>query len=88
MLRRTVVVVLACWGFGLAAQGQPAGATRPFLGVTLTERTLTSPRPARMLVAQVDPNAPGIRVTVSPPGGAWRRVSPCSHGRARQTPAP
>ena len=50
MLRRTVVVVLACRGLGLAAQGQPAGATRPFLGVTLTERTFTSPRPARTVV--------------------------------------
>ncbi len=74
MLRRTVVVVLACWGLGLAAQGQPAGATRPFLGVTLTERTFTSPRPARMLVAQVDLSAPGIRVTVSPPGGTREAV--------------
>lgn len=50
MLRRTVVVVLACRGLGLAAQGQPAGATRPSLGVTLTERTFTSPRPARTVV--------------------------------------
>jgi exopolysaccharide biosynthesis protein len=43
--------------------------TQPFLGVTYYDRALTEPRPIRMHVAQIDLRAPGIRFTVSPPGG-------------------
>ena len=74
LFRRALVVVLALGTLALPAAGQAPGTTRPFLGVTLTDRTFTTPRPARMLVAQVDLNAPGIRVTVTPPGGARETV--------------
>ncbi len=74
LLRRALAVVLALGALALPAAGQAPDATRPFLGVTLTDRTFTTPRPARMLVAQVDLTAPGIRVTVTPPGGARETV--------------
>lgn len=74
LLRRALVLTFAAWALALPAPGQTSGTTRPFLGVTLTDRAVTTPRPARMLVAQVDLRAPGIRVTVSPPGGTREAV--------------
>lgn len=60
------------------AAGQPiaqAGrTTQPFAGVTLTDRAIVAPRPARLLVAQVDLRTPGVRVAVSPPGGGRETV--------------
>lgn len=73
-IRRALAVVLALGTLALPASGQAPGTTRPFLGVTLTDRTVTKPRPARMLVAQVDLTAPGVRIAVSPPGGARETV--------------
>jgi hypothetical protein len=73
MLRPLVAAVLALWTLAAPAAAQTAN-TRPFLGVTLTDRTFTVPRPARMLVAQVDLTAPGVRVTVSPAAGARETV--------------
>jgi Phosphodiester glycosidase len=73
-LWRALVFTCAAWVLALPVAGQTSGTTRPFLGVTLTDRTFTTPRPARMLVAQVDLTAPGIRVTLSPHGGARETV--------------
>ena len=43
--------------------------TQPFVGVTLSHRVETRPRPLRMHVAQIDLEAPGIRFKVSAPAG-------------------
>jgi exopolysaccharide biosynthesis protein len=48
---------------------ESAQGTQPFVGVTYFDRAVTSPRPLRMHVAQIDLAAPGIRFRVSPPGG-------------------
>ncbi len=47
-----------------------ASTRRPFLGVTLIARVLTTPRLARLHLAQVDLRAPGVRIIVTPPAGA------------------
>lgn len=62
-----VVVLLVLWA--AAAQADPA-VRRPYVGVTLSERVLTTPRPARLHLAQVDLRAPGIRVAVTGPEGS------------------
>jgi exopolysaccharide biosynthesis protein len=49
------------------AEGWPS--TQPFIGITYSERRDRHPRPLRLHVAQIDLRAPGIRFTVSPPGG-------------------
>ncbi len=74
LLCRVLAAWLVLWGLVLPGAAQPSGPSHPYLGVTLTERTVTSPRLARMVVAQVDLTAPGIRVVVSPPGGARETV--------------
>lgn len=68
--------LLAALLLSLAWAPLAAGAqtTRPYAGVTLTDRSLTTPRPARLIVAQVDLKTPGVRVTVSAPGGARETV--------------
>ena len=58
----------------VAALASPAAvrdgqATRPFVGVTYIDKTVTEPRPLHMHVVQVDLQAPGIAFKVSPPGG-------------------
>jgi hypothetical protein len=73
-IRRLLVLGLALWTLVLPGAAQAPVTTRPFLGVTLTDLTVAVPRPARMVVAQVDLAAPGIRVTVSPPGGTREAV--------------
>lgn len=65
---------LALSALVLSGAAQTPAPTRPFLGVTLTDVAVTVPRPARMLVAQVDLTAPGIRIAVSPPGGSREAV--------------
>ena len=74
MLRRLLALALALWGLTLTGAAQAPLTTRPFLGVTLTDLTVSAPRPARMRVAQVDLRAPGIRIAVSPPGGTRETV--------------
>jgi len=74
LLRRVLALCLASWLLVLPGAAQPAVTTRPFLGVTLTDLMVADPRPARLLVAQVDLAAPGIRIAVSPPGGTREAV--------------
>lgn len=74
MLRRLFCLALALWGLTLTGAAQAPVTTRPFLGVTLTDLAVSTPRPARMLVAQVDLGAPGIRIAVSPPAGTREAV--------------
>jgi Phosphodiester glycosidase len=74
MPRRLFALALALWLLTLPGAAQTPVATQPFLGVTLTDVTVSEPRPARMLVAQVDLTAPGIRIAVSPPGGTREAV--------------
>ncbi len=74
MLRRLLALALALWGLTLTGAAQAPLTTRPFLGVTLMDLTVSAPRPARMRVAQVDLRAPGIRIAVSPPGGTRETV--------------
>jgi hypothetical protein len=73
-LRRLLALALALWGLTLTGAAQAPVATRPFLGVALTDLTVSAPRPARVLVAQVDLGAPGIRIAVSPPAGTREAV--------------
>ena len=58
----------------LAATSAPASAadrvTFPCAGVVVTERTVDSPRPARVLVAQVTLTTAGLSVQVTPPSGS------------------
>ncbi len=44
--------------------------TRPFVGITLTKRTETLPRPVTIHVVQVDLSAPGLSFKLTPPGGS------------------
>ncbi len=73
-LRRLLALALALWGLTLTGAAQAPLTTRPFLGVTLTDLAISAPRPARLIVAQVDLAAPGIRIAVSPPGGTREAV--------------
>src|SRR4051812_13150701 len=43
--------------------------SHPFKGITLHQRTETSPRPLKINVVEIDLKAPGIRFRVSPPNG-------------------
>ena len=74
LLRRLLALALALWALTLTGAARAPVTTRPFLGVTLSDVTVSEPRPARMLVAQVDLAAPGIRIAVSPPGGSREAV--------------
>jgi len=58
----------------LPAAGDTSRTRQPYQGVTLIERLLTTPRLARVHLAQVDLRAPGVRVSVSPPAGARETV--------------
>jgi hypothetical protein len=68
-----IVRALATIAVAIAMAGAPHGGawqvTQPFVGVTYSARTVSSPRPLRMHVAQIDLTTPGIRFKVSPPGG-------------------
>ena len=46
-----------------------ARVSTPYVGVTMIERSETSPRPINMHIAQIDTRAKGIRFKVTPPGG-------------------
>ncbi len=58
----------------LPAAGDTSRTRQPYQGVTLIERVLTTPRPVRIHLAQVDLRAPGVRVAVSPPAGSRETV--------------
>lgn len=74
-LARLLAAVLAAGLAAPAAAGAQTSATRqPWHGVTLTERTLVAPRPARMFVAQVALATPGVRVLVTAPSGGRETV--------------
>jgi len=62
-----VLLVAALVSSTTAARGWQV--TQPFVGITYSDKTLDSPRPLRLHVAQIDLRAPGIRFKVSPPGG-------------------
>lgn len=61
------VAWLACPAAGRAAGDDRAVA--PCRGVTVVEREVAAPRPARVLVARIDLRTPGLRVQVSSPAG-------------------
>lgn len=65
-----VVLALAVCGATPHAAQPPEHTSRPFVGVTLVERSEAVPRPVRMHIAQVDLRAPGVRVRVTPPSGS------------------
>jgi hypothetical protein len=73
-LRRTAariacgIALLTVW-LGLADARAQQTARHPFVGITHIVRVATSPRPLRMHIVTIDLGAPGIRVTVTPPGG-------------------
>ena len=64
-IRLTALAVCVCLA-GVEAQET---VRRPFLGVTHITRIATSPRDVRMHIVTIDLGAPGIRFTVTPPGG-------------------
>ncbi len=47
-----------------------AEVTKPFVGITLTRRTETTPRPVTIHVVQIDLTAPGLSFKLTPPGGS------------------
>lgn len=64
-----LLAALTALASGQAADA-PARASHPYRGVTLVERVLATPRPATWHVAQIDLRAPGIRISLTPPGGS------------------
>jgi Phosphodiester glycosidase len=64
-----LLLLLAGTAARLPAAGDTSRTRQPYRGVTLIERVLTTPRLARLHLAQVDLRAPGVRVAVSPPAG-------------------
>jgi len=64
-----VCAILAVGAVVVPAAGTDQ-VTRPCAGVVLTERRLDTPRPARVLVAQVTLGTPGLAVRLTPPNGA------------------
>ena len=71
MLKSFRFLVIVTLAVGLFAVERPQGwqVSQRFTGVTYSERSDSAPRPIRMHVAQIDLQAPGIRVKVSPHGG-------------------
>src|SRR6185369_9129368 len=65
--RLTAVLVLLLPGVPLRAEQR---ITHPYLGITLVDRTESSPRAVHLHVVQIDLTAPGLRFMLSPPGGA------------------
>lgn len=63
------LVLLLVWTTATPRAADPP-ARHPYVGITLLERVLTTPRPARLHLARVDLRAPGIRVAVTAPGGS------------------
>jgi hypothetical protein len=66
LARWLVIVSVFLGGADVAAQQT---VRHPFVGVTHVMRVTTTPRDLRMHIITVDLTAPGIRVTVTPPGG-------------------
>jgi hypothetical protein len=64
---RSLLMVLLVPLVGWVQASEPA--SRPFVGVTYTMRTQTSPRPLRMYIVDIDLAAPGIRFQLTPPSG-------------------
>lgn len=64
-----LALLLLVWSAG-APVAADAPTRQPYVGVTITERVLTAPRPARLHVVQIDLRAKGIRVAVTAPGGS------------------
>ena len=48
--------------------------SKPYVGITLIQRSESVPRSVRMHILQVDTRAPGIRFKVTPPGGTRETV--------------
>lgn len=65
--RLAATLVLLLLGAPLRAEQR---ITHPYLGITLIDRTESAPRAVRLHVVQIDLTAPGLRFTLSPPGGA------------------
>ena len=62
-------LLLGLLSIGRPEAGRAWQVTQPFVGITYAAKAVSEPRPLRMHVAQIDLQAPGIRVKVSPPGG-------------------
>jgi len=69
-----VAVLLVCAGRTRIPLDGAQTIQRPFAGVSLTERTESTPRSLRMHIVQVDLATPGIRFKLTPPGGAMETV--------------
>lgn len=68
------LLLIALVARSATASAPTDAVARGYDGIVLTDRTLTVPRPARLLVAQVDLRARGLRVVVSPPSGRRETV--------------
>jgi hypothetical protein len=64
-------LLLALLAVRLAAATE---VTKPFVGITLTRRTETAPRPVTIHVVQIDLTAPGLSFKLTPPGGSLDTV--------------
>src|SRR5262245_1208452 len=48
--------------------------SRPYAGITYSDRVESSPRPVHLHVAQIDLTAKGLRFAVSPPRGSRETI--------------
>jgi len=66
------VGIIVCWS--LVPLDGAQTVRKPFVGVTTIIRTETTPRNLRMHIVQVDLNANGVRLKLTPPGGSMETV--------------
>src|SRR5262245_23222984 len=67
------IAIVTVW-LGIAQVHTQQTVRHPFQGVTHITRAETSPRNVRMHILMVDLTAPGISVTVTPPGGPQETI--------------
>ncbi len=67
-----LLLAVALAGLG-TLQGAEA-VSRPFVGITVIDRTESSPRPFSLHVVQVDLRAPGLSFKLTAPGGSMETV--------------
>lgn len=70
MTRRQLLITFILTTFASFAHAESkVTTTTPFKGITLYQRTETTPRPLRINVVEIDLKAPGIHFRVTPPNG-------------------
>ncbi len=81
-----LLAILAVCGWGAELLGAQI-VEHPFLGITHVTRTETSPRNVSMHIVKIDLTTPGIRFTLTPPGGTLETVRQTTLGFLNQVRA-